>query len=185
MNWGQIEKLRTGDIYFVSGKTWLSAIIKLLTFGKMTHCGLVVNPTTIFETDGSLKKAKYRSIDKLLESKVEVYRPLFLNEDMMTQIGYLCGKYNGTPYDYWDVFLNAIFFWLPTEKKKKLIEKLGCKALLKCDEMTMMIMFKATGYKGFERWISSNPNELHKNISEVWDKDFILFLRLNFPFGVK
>lgn len=167
--------LKCGDIFFVEGTTFISKIIQWMTFSKITHCGLVRRTETdfdIFETDGSLKKAKFRSFNTLINSKAQFFRADFLTDAQRQAVAILCQHYNGTKYDYWDVALNGLFFWLASPIRKKLIEKLGCKALLKCDEMTMKILYDASGYEPFKDYLTFTPAELYRLVIEWREEDF-------------
>ncbi len=155
----------TGDILFKKGDSFISKIIKNLTFGKVTHVGLIYDEDTVFETDGAWMKAEKHDIFKQYKGKdIEVYRMVGMSDLQKQYIRALCEEYKGTPYSFWDVAVKGILFWMHPKMRGKVAALLGNEQFMICNELVMMIMYKATGLDVFKEYESSNPAELYQEI---------------------
>lgn len=161
--------LKTGDIYFLRGKGFISKAIKFFTGGPISHVGIVYDTYTVFETDGAWGKARFFSINKYIGSNIEFFRQVMIDDVDRKKISDLCKKYEGTPYSYWDCFTNAVFSVFNSRIRHTMTSLLGTKKFAKCDEMTQMIIFKGTGYMPFENYESSNPSEMYDYVSKSID----------------
>lgn len=152
-------KPKTGDWILPLGTTWMAKIIKKLTFGKVNHAAMVVDPDTVFETDGAWFKAKFNSLSKRFDDK-EYYlvRPLFLRDNSLIQP--LCKKYDGSLYSYWDIGVQAVFSWLHPKIRERIAGFLGNGKFMICSELTARITFEATGYKQLADWQGLTPEDL-------------------------
>jgi len=164
----------TGDIIFVFGTGFVSKLIGLFTFGKVSHVAIVAN-NQIYETDGAWMKSKFSPITKYDESKIRVFRVRWLSAFHKAAIDIITEKRLGTPYSYLDVATQALTFFLHPKIKGKLAEKIGNKKFSKCDEETWAVLYEATSDKFFKDCESSNPQERLEEIAD--HKDFMEVLR--------
>lgn len=165
--------IKTGDIYFVEGSGPISFIIKLVTRGAISHVGIRYSDRLVFETDGAWGMAQFFGVDKYKGKKVHWRRYTMICEEHRLLIQRLCEKFNRTPYSYWDIALNLIASPMPKKWRHKFVSMLGTKAFSKCDEMTMRIFYKATGYRLFEHYESSNPSEMFDRVEASGDWEVV------------
>lgn len=171
-------KFETGDIGFVVGKGVVSKLIGGVTGGPFSHVFLAVNARQILETDGKWLKAKFTDVSEYDEStNIVVCRPKFLNSASKLKIKLLCTKYKGTPYSYWDCFMNFLVSPFNDRIRSSTTAWLGSSKFMKCDELTMTIIYEATGYEPYKHHESFEPVSLaHLTMHEL-DEDFTIFDR--------
>jgi len=163
-------KLLTGDILFVCNNSAVSKLIKLVTFGEVSHVGILYNEDTIFETDGKYGKAEFHPLIRYKGKNIEIYRYNTLNPSQIAYLQALCKEYEGRPYSFLDVALKGLLFWLHPNIRRKITSKLGNKYFLICNELVMLIMSKVTKHPVFRYVEGSNPAELRQYVRR--DKDF-------------
>lgn len=156
--------LKPGDIVFISGNSLVSKLVKQLTFGKVSHVGIMYDASTIFETDGRWGKAEFHPIDKYNGNKVEIYRYIDLTNNQMKLVQAMCKEYEGTPYSYWDIVVKGSLFWLHPGLRNKISAFLGNKRFMICNELVMTILYRVTGFKLFKYSEGSNPSDLRQDI---------------------
>lgn len=154
--------LRTGDIIFCVNpkKDGISKLITKVTFGKAFHVALVYSKYSIFETDGEWGHAKFTNMTEYDEESIEVYRLNTLSFAQKQRIKRRCLELEGSPYSYWDIVVKGILAPIHPKISGWVAEKLGTKKFMICNELTMRIIFEATGLSLFdspERW---NPEEM-------------------------
>lgn len=155
--------IKTGDLIFIAGNSWISRVIKRVTFGKINHVQIVIG-AAVFETDAHLGKSGY---SKLLEKAVKnhvIIRPAFLTTPQREELVKNCDRYNNIPYDYWDVFLNLLFSPLKDEWRARLVSALGTKKLMKCDELCMRLLYEVSLRKELKWYEGHTPQSFLNTI---------------------
>lgn len=178
-------QFKTGDIGFVSGTSIGSKIINFFTFGdkflfRASHVYLHYDEDQIYEQETHFDgkgQATITSYDKYIGKHLQVFRPNFLTDDMRFQMQLIMDERIGTPYSYWDCFLNGIFFFLHPQIKGDLIAMLGSTKFTKCDEEAMFVTYLVSNYKPFSKFSSLNPQELlmfiwnNKDFNKIYDSE--------------
>lgn len=152
--------MQTGDWILPSGNSGISSIIKKLTFGQVNHAAMVVDQDRTFETDGAWFKAKYMPLKRFEGREVFIVRPTFYTPDSLIELVYLCEKYNGAPYSYIDIGVNAAFFWLKDQIRVKLVKALSRKRFMICSELVARITYEVTGEKKLKDYEGMTPQML-------------------------
>ena len=163
--------LNTGDLLFHSGTSWISRLIRWVTGGRMSHVGLIYSPDKVFETNFTWVTAKVRPLSGYKGKKITCLRLKTIVRPTRDKIVKLCDKYNGFPYSYWDCAANFIGAPLPEKMRKKFVAAVGNKRFAKCDEISMRILWEATGYAPFKQYESHTPNSLYKMCKK--SRDFV------------
>lgn len=148
----------TGDIVAVSGDSFISKAIQKFTFSKINHLALVFNKEYSFETDLKWMKAGFHNLSRFDGKKILVIRPTFLTIDMRLKVFDLCQLYADTPYSLYDCITNALTFWLKDELRVKLLDFLGNKKFMKCDELVARIIYEVSGHETLKDWEGGNPD---------------------------
>lgn len=133
------EISQTGDILFVSGKGWISNLIRFISFGKATHVAIICG-SGIYETDGAWRKSRLSPIDTYDQKEYELYRIDSLTPEQQIKIIAACNKRVGTPYAYLDCFNQALTFFLAKAIKDKITSTFSTSYFTKCDEETRIIL---------------------------------------------
>lgn len=171
-------KFQTGDIGFQVGEGLFSTLIKKITGGPFSHVFLVADEKRVFETDLAFRMAQYHDASKYDTSRrVVIARPKFLTEAHKGRIREICDEYDRkVKYSVWDCITNAIAAPFPENAKKKITASLGNKKFMKCDELTMNVIYNATKYAPFKKFESYEPNSLYRLCWEFYN-DFEFYDR--------
>ncbi len=161
--------IQLGDIYFVSGKGWISKAIKWVTRGSKSHVGLVISPKWFFETEGNKGKAGYFRSDKYEPDTIEFWRLKKMRAKDRYKINVACVLYKDAPYSYWDGLVNLLVSPFPGKFRKKATAALGTKKFMKCDELVQRIIFEAMGYTPFIYFESHTPSSLYRMVKSSGD----------------
>lgn len=154
--------LKTGDLVFVQGDSWVSKAIRKITSGTTNHVGLVYDSETIFETDLSWGKAQLHPLARYEHSRIYVVRlkSLSLYSKQMSEIKTLCQKYDATPYSFLDIMTNFIFSPFNDKIRENVVSKLGTRKFAICSELSARILFEATKYQPFKKYEGLTPQDL-------------------------
>ena len=153
--------VQTGDwIFLTGGSAWYSKWIRKFTFSKANHVAIVYDETRIFETDLQYGAATFHLLKALQDKKIAIVRPKFYKPDDYIKVRNLCRTYEGRPYSVWDVTTNAVFFWLKSELRAKLISALSNTFFMKCDELVARITWEVTKHKTIKAWEGYTPGRL-------------------------
>lgn len=90
--------MRTGDIVFVRGKTWVSKIIRFFDKGEFTHVAIAVSPHTVIEVE-RFTRARISPIHYEDYEIVSLGLNIFQQKTIRNHAKTLVGKH----YDYWQI----------------------------------------------------------------------------------
>lgn len=156
----ELAKLtKPGDILLLFPNSQIGRLIVKATFGKVNHAAIVVNETTLFETDGDMGKAKFMPISKYDNRHLLIMRCSYLNNKEADLLK-LCQRYNGTPYSYWDIITNGLFCWLRPQLREKVIAFLGTKRFMVCSELVARIVYQLTWRKEWADYEGMVPEDI-------------------------
>lgn len=139
----------------------IGKMITKLTFGKVNHAMLAVTGSDIFETDGAFFKAKFTPSAEYDHHHVLIIR-LKSMAGKEAKVEELCAKYLNSPYSYWDICTNGLFFWLAAPIRKKVVQSLGTKKFMLCSELASRIIYEATGRKEWEDYEGNTPEDMRE-----------------------
>ena len=168
-----VDIVEPGDLIFPSGDATISKLIKKATFSPVNHVALVYDKEKTFETDGAWGKAMFRNLSTYEGKKLAVARLLGVSSEQKEEIQRLCKKYENSPYSYWDVILNGMIFWLDEHFRNSIVDSLGTKKYMKCDELSARIIFEGTGYSAFKDFSSFTPGELYSIVRNWKDWEIV------------
>ena len=171
--------IQTGDWLLVYPKPgqWLGSLIRRVTFGEVVHAAIVVDKETLFETDGNMFTAKFT-----LPAKYEARHLLIVRcrslQGKSEEIRKEAEKYKGTPYSYWDIATNLLFFWLAAPLRKKLIALLGTKAFMLCSELVARISYEVGQREELRTYEGVCPEDLHQ-IAHLFPEEYQIVADFN------
>jgi len=148
------EFVQTGDLIFTASTGIFGKVIRKVTDSMVNHVQIVLGKR-IFDTDGEYGKAGYRELSAVTRKGMIIMRSNFLVTPQKEELTVLAEKYKGIRYDYWDVALNLILSPLSNPLRKRLITFLGTKAMMKCDELVMRLLYEVSLKKEL-RWFEGN-----------------------------
>lgn len=165
------DAVEPGDILLIypKPKQMLGKLITGATFGKVSHACIVVDRDTVFETDGDMFKAQYQPLSKYAGRHVIVIAPQSL-KDREHDIKVRCEAYKGSPYSYWDIATNGLFFWLAAPLRKKVVGFLGNKSFMLCSELTARIAYDVGKHKSLREYEGLTPEDLRDIAYEFPDE---------------
>lgn len=153
------DEVKAGDILLICPKNWFGRLITRFTFGTVNHAAIVYDAKNLFETDGNMFVAKFGDIDKYDGRKIVIVRAEYMR-DKIQKMKELCQKYNGSPYSYWDIATNAIFFFLARQIRSKVVGLFGDKKFMVCSELVARIVYEATGNKLWKDFEGITPEDI-------------------------
>lgn len=152
------DVVKTGDLLFVSGNSWISKAIKRLTSGRTSHVGVIYDTGTIFETDIRWGKAEFHNINKYDNEIVCIIRCLDpIDIGFLKQI---CRSTEGRAYSWLDIATNAIMSPLNDAIRKKMVGFIGNKKHEICSELAGRILYECTQIKELAQYEGLTPQDL-------------------------
>ena len=135
-------------------------MIAKFTFGKVNHAALVYDKEKLFETDGDYWKAIFTNPDKEYgDRQLYIIRPSYI-AGKTAKMKELCGKYENSPYSYWDLATNAVFSFLTRPIRSKVVGFFGSKKFMLCSELVSRIIYETTGYKEWKNYEGITPEDI-------------------------
>lgn len=163
---------KPGDwlLFYPKKTNILGKIITRLTFGKVSHAAIYFGDGKIFETDGDLFKAGYADAEQYDGRHIAIIRVKGLRGKPMMEA---CEKYKDSPYSYWDIATNGLFFWLAAPLRKNVVQFLGTKKFMICSELVARITYEITGRKELHDYEGLTPEDL-LGISKMYPEEYQL-----------
>lgn len=153
------ECVAPGNILLICPKNWFGRLIAKFTFGKVNHAAIVYDSVKLFETDGDQFKAGFADINKYDGRDVFIVSGSYIS-DNIADVQRRCKLYNKSPYSYWDICTNAIFFFLARPIRTKAVRLFGNKSHMVCSELVSRIVFESTGNKIWADYEGITPEDI-------------------------
>jgi len=167
-------KVRTGDILYVSGKGFVSWLVKKVTGGPISHVAIVFSPGFITEASALSGKVIFTPISKYSKSNLFIRRLRSMTVEQRVKVASLCVEYKGKPYSYFDILLNLLGAPMSDKWRHKFVSGLGNKGFLRCGELMRRVIYEATGYLPYKDFEASHPYETFQDGEKSDDFEVIL-----------